>query len=182
MKADRICVKGITRSGPLSALLSSRRSLIANMRLKMSAVGCTWTIPCLIVHGPNPATSCRSRTMRVRSWCHATFQLDSCVLLKNVPLTAKQCFPRTASARFRTAAEVATSRTIGSAKRFRFAYEPSPKCAARLWMTSSLRQEATIAKPSCSTFWLRSGRFCTTEDTFALRCNWNGFAKEAGGG
>jgi hypothetical protein len=46
-------------------------------------------------------------------------------------------------------------RTIGSAKRFRLAYEPSLKCAASLWMTSSSRQEWTTAKPSCSTRWTK---------------------------
>src|SRR2546430_11981780 len=56
------------------------------------------------------------------SWCQTTFQLASWVLLKNVALTAKQFFPRTVSARTRTGADPANSRTIGTESRFLAAY------------------------------------------------------------
>src|SRR2546421_7962014 len=64
----------------------------------------------------------RSRTTMVKSWCQTTFQLASWVLLKNVALTAKQFFPRTVSARTRTGADPANSRTIGTESRFLAAY------------------------------------------------------------
>ncbi len=88
-----LCEPGMTRSGPLSSLLSSRCRRMANILAITCAGGCTWGTPAFMVHGPYPGTSRRSRTAIVRSWCHCTFQFDSGVLSNKMPLTAKQPGP-----------------------------------------------------------------------------------------
>jgi hypothetical protein len=65
-------------------------------------------IPAFVVHGPNPSTSLCSRTAIVKSWCQTTFQFELRVLLKKIPLTAKQLAPKTVSMISRTGFDTAS--------------------------------------------------------------------------
>ena len=142
------CEPGITRNGPLSSALSSKCNLTASISLITSAGGCTCRTPAFIVHGPKPLTSRRSRTDIVRSWCHTTFQFEFCVLLKNIPLTAKHFGPRMASTISRTNFEAASSRTIDTEKRFLSEERLWSKYLQRSSTVPLSRHAGTTAKPS----------------------------------
>lgn len=150
------CEPAITRKGPLSIPLSSTCSLIARMPLMTSGGGCTCTIPAFIVHGPNPLTSARSRTAIVKSWCQTTFQFELRVLLKKIPRTAKHAGPSTASMNSRTGRDVASARTLGTAKRFLSGWRVSSNFLLSSSTVASSKHEGTTAKPSCSTRFLNA--------------------------
>jgi len=143
-----LCDPEITRNGPLSSPLSSRCSLMEIMPLMTSAGGCTCQTSAFLVHGPNPLSSLRSRTAIVRSWCQTTFQFELGVLLKKIPLTAKQCGPRTLSMTSRTGFEDASSWTLGTDKMFLSGYRLSSKSLQRSSTVPPSRHAGTTAKPS----------------------------------
>jgi hypothetical protein len=115
------------------------------------AGGCTCTISDLIVQGPNPSTSLRSRTAIVKSWCQATFQFELRVLLKKIPRTAKHFGPKTLSMISRTDLDIASSKTRGRDRRFLWGAVVLPNCLQKFSRVASSRHTGTMAKPSRST-------------------------------
>jgi hypothetical protein len=146
-----MCEPQITRKGPFSGPLSSRCSLMESIPLMKSAGGCTCQTPAFLVHGPKPLTSLRSRTAIVRSWCQTTFQFELCVLLKKIPLTAKQFGPRTLSMISRTGSDKARLRTLDTDKMFLSGDRLASNSLQRDSTVPSSKHTGTTAKPSRGT-------------------------------